>query len=104
MPNCFQLTRLSEMEKGAVSLNQIDRELCELLGVEVHPVRYVGGWFDCIGFLLACGKTWAQIWDDLGERADESGFYDHYADMAKMCHYLQNNFTANAWVEIGRRR
>ena len=103
MPNCFSLTRLSEASKGPVSLNQIDRELCELLGEEVHPTRYVCGWLDYIGPELAMGRSWAAIWNTLGDDYYLWEDDEYCGNMAKILHYLQNNFSPNAWVEIGRR-
>jgi hypothetical protein len=107
MPNCFQLTRISEKEKGPVSLNQIDRELCQLLGEPVDPVNYVLGWFDYHGFMLAMGRDWAYIREAIRERRAE--YYkkgnlmcvEVMEDYFRVLDYLEANFTPNAWAEIG---
>lgn len=113
MPNCFQLTRKTELDKGPVGLNTIDAELCGVLGREVHPTCYVRGWFDYIGWKLAMGSSFQEIrehiqgmLDDMAE--DGSGEQDvasvnHASDMLKLCNYLDANFTSDAWAEIGKR-
>lgn len=103
MPNCFQLTKKGEQE--ATPLNTIDRELCALLGVEEHPKLYAGHWFDHIGFKLALGKTFEQIKADIThDMALHHEDRKYYRDMLKMAEYLDEHYTANAWVEIGKRR
>jgi hypothetical protein len=61
MRNCLQLIRKTDMQGAPVSLNQIDREICDYMGVECHPGRYAYGWFDVIGFQLAAGKSFDDI-------------------------------------------
>lgn len=101
MPNCFQLTRIGETE--ATPLVKIDEELCELLGREVHPTLYVIGWFDCIGFLLACGKTFEQIKVTIVEWYPDEMSRTRCEEMLRCCEYLEQHFVSSAWVEIGRR-
>lgn len=112
MPNCFQLTRKSDLQSGPVSLVKIDSELCGLLGVEIHPVKYVRGWFDFIGFGLATGSTFADIRQRIAEisgeqpRPEDSAEYTaarlkYWREMRVCCDYLDENFTPDNWVEIG---
>lgn len=95
MPNCFTLTRKGEAKPA--SLNAIDEELCQHLGVPVHPKQYVAGWYMSIGFSLACGKDWDYIESTLQQYADEGDEADKQA--LACCKYLRENFTADAWCE-----
>jgi hypothetical protein len=61
MRNCLQLIRKTDMQGAPVSLNHIDREICDYMGVECHPGRSAYGWFDVIGFQLAAGKSFDDI-------------------------------------------
>lgn len=110
MPNCFQLTRKTEPEKGPVSLNAIDAELCGVLGREVHPTAYCMGWFDYIGFKLAMGRSFeeikAKIISSIAENqgaGKEAGDVEYYQDMLTLANYLDANFTSDSWAEIGKR-
>lgn len=88
MPNCFSLTRKGETEP--TSLSAIDEELCALLGTPVHPTRYVEGWFDSIGFALACGRSWEQIKLFSDPRED---------NLRKIITHLETNYSVDAWAE-----
>ena len=86
MPNCFQLC-----ENGvAVPLVRIDREICQLLGVEEHPTRWCdirdGDWFNTLGFGMACGKTYEQL-------------RELYPEAVKVIDYLESKYTINAYYE-----
>ncbi len=96
MPNCFTLTRKSDPDAGPVTFAQIDEELCKHLGVECHPKQYYLGWYDGIGYALAIGKNWDQIRETLRE-------YNYDEEAFKIVDFLEENFVANAWAEIGRR-
>ena len=89
MPNCFTLTRKGETEPA--SLSAIDEELCALLKRPIHPTRYVEGWYDSIGFALACGRSWEQI-----KELFSSPWED---DLRKIIVYLETNYITNAWAE-----
>ncbi len=105
MPNCFTLTRKGEVKP--TPLAKIDEELVALMNArgfpaELHPVKYCHGWFDIIGFGLACEKTW----DDLRKaETDYAAEYPGYNPQPYlvMIDYLEANFEPNCWVEIGRR-
>ena len=92
MPNCFTLTRKGENEPA--SLEAIEEAVCNYLGVEMHPKKYVKGWFDSIGLALAYGKDWAWI---------KNTFNDDVALM-KIALYLEANYTADAWSLIRGKR
>ncbi len=113
MPQCFCLTR-----KGAekpTPLNTIDAELCDLLGVPVHPQHYVAGWFDSIGYLIASGRKlgslelWAKLdeWTEPDFDSDSKERFNRQVQRREhlfLClMHLEEHYTDDAWVEIGRR-
>ena len=87
MPNCFQLLRDGE----AVSLNQVDEEMCRHFGEPVHPTSYFRAWYDCIGSDLAAGRSFAEVkvtyaapeWADSG--------------LLPVAEWLEANFTPRSW-------
>lgn len=84
MPNYLQLYRHGQ----PVAFQQIDLELCNLLGREAHPKYWVEGWYDIIGFALACGRDWDWIVD--------TAYPDDYSGR-KIVGYLREEFTINTW-------
>lgn len=90
MPNCFALTRKGCNEPE--SLIAVDEAICAHLGVEIHPVNYVDGWYDSVGFMLAMGRNWQQI--------REAGFSGK--NLPKIIDFLEANYISSAWAEIGR--
>ncbi len=91
MPNCFQLTHKGDTEP--MSLNKIDEMICNHLNVPVDEVKYVHGWFDSIGFSLACGRNWEQVRENFSDCPELMPIID----------FLEENFTSDSWAEIGRR-
>lgn len=89
MPNCFQLTR----DGQAVGLVQIDEEMCRHFGEPCHPERWFRAWYDCIGFDLAAGKSFAEVraiyaapaWADSG--------------LLPVAEWLEAHFTPRSWYE-----
>jgi hypothetical protein len=90
MPNCFTLTRKSDLDAGPVPLAKIDEEMCVFFAVAVDPMKYYLHWFDLIGFRLAIGHTFEEIISDSSER------------LKPVARWLQENFTPNVWAERGR--
>lgn len=90
MPNCFTLTRkgMSHPEK----LPLIDDALCAHLGVTPDPTRYHQEWVDIEGFGFAMGKT-----------MDEIRAIDPSPEREPIRQFLEQNYTVDAWAEIGRR-
>ena len=109
MPNCFSLTRKSNLEAGPVVLQKVDEEMCAYFGQEVHPKYWYCGWYDAIGFSLAMGKNWQQIRVDLSIYVAEDilkkkwdlMFWDRRR--IEITNWLEENFTYDAWAEIGKR-
>lgn len=94
MPSCFSLTRKSDLAAGPVPLLTIDEEICEMMGVMVHPKKWCNDWYGAIGLDLACGDTFEEIkititnWD-----------YGPKELLLKIVEWLDTNFVANAWSE-----
>jgi hypothetical protein len=98
MPNCIQYRRKGE--KDAITLAKLDDEVCEYLGVTPDPNKFYLGWFDYIGLFHAMGKSNDWIRESIEELGPDSKYRIAYG---KILDYLEENFTTNAWVEVGRR-
>lgn len=105
MPNCLQLTRLSNQEAGPVVLQEIDHEICQWFLRPTDEEKWFFDWYNCIGFRLAMGKTFAEVEAQFDEYiADrEDGIKPYYAMMKSIVGFLEERFTPNAWAEVGRR-
>lgn len=85
MPNCFQLMRIGTEEP--VKLSVIDEEICRHLGIEVHPRQYAFGWYDIIGFGLACGRGF-----------DDFIFDEEFSDNTReIARFLRDHYHHRAW-------
>ena len=104
MPNCFCLTRKSDLSAGPVALNKIDEEMCARFNEPVHEVNYHAMWYDIIGFQLACGKSFCDVISGfikaICEKSKHADYYLHLIDVAL---WLEENFTSDSWVEVGKR-
>ena len=90
MPNCFLF--VSKETKTIVDLNKVDEEICGFLGIEVHPTNYAAGWFDCIGFRLAIGKTWDDMETEFAAQGNK--WYDR---QLKIVRFLRERYDSSAW-------
>ena len=104
MPNCFTLTRRSNLEAGPVPLNTIDAEMCQFFNEPVDPKRWYQNWYNTIGFDLAMGNSFEQIRADyLADRvADDQSAFDAWTKLIEIVDWLEANFTADAWYETKR--
>jgi hypothetical protein len=84
MPSCFALTKKGET-KPAI-LQEVDKELCEFLGVPVDADRWVGDWYNCIGLGLAIGHDWDKL----------RGFFPTHKDIID---YLELHYNTDSWKE-----
>jgi len=104
MPNCFQLFRKGSAEPEKLSV--VDQELCALLDQPVHKRHYVAGWFDCIGFLIACKNDCSLGTQKLRDEVERwfEGDEDSPRHVAmKLClTYLEGHYASDAWVQIGK--
>ena len=99
MPNCFSLSPKANPDKPA-NLIEVDQEICKFLGVPCDDVAWHDGWYDMIGFRLACGKSFDDIRLYL---IDYSRDHDWACKMLRVVNFLDENYISNSWVEIGRR-
>ena len=101
MPACFQLIKRSDEAAGPVRLTVIDEELCQHFGVPVDPVKYMGDWYDMIGFRLAIGKSFAEIREEFLEHIEEFRAIGRealfYEDALRILEYLETNFLSNSF-------
>ena len=104
MPNCFQLTRKGSTQPAV--LQEVDSAICQSLGLEWDAYSWAKGWYDFIGFSLACGKDWdwlhAHILGYINGAKDES-HRKYWRDMLRILHFLRENYNSDAWAEIGHR-
>lgn len=94
MPNCFTLTRKSDVQAGPVTLSVIDEEMCAYFGEPVHSEYWCRGWYNSIGLLLSLGKNW----DEIREIYEEPDFQH----LIPVIDFLEANFTTDAWYQYGR--
>jgi hypothetical protein len=106
MPNYFQLTRKSNPEAGPVKFVDIDAELCKHFNAPCHPTEWFMGWYDIVGFSLACGRSFESIIkaqeEHLAERSGKGADTDWIKDQEMfihLCKYLDEHFTSAAWYQ-----
>lgn len=94
MPNCFSLYPKGSTEPKA--FNAIDDDICSALGVTPDPIKYHLGWYDYIGFAIACGQ-------ELGSDKLRANVTEYAPLLLPILDYLETNYSSNAWAEISRR-
>ena len=98
MASSFSLTRKTEMDKGPVSLRQVDEELCVHFNVVPHPDDYYHLWFDTIGSELTSGSSFSDIIKgchrDMAEYPEKYRYYERKLEIAK---YLDKHFISDRW-------
>lgn len=62
----FQLFQNGE----AQVLTEVDREMCKHFNVFCDPDLWYQNWYNTIGFSLALGHTWEQIYKDWPNKKD----------------------------------
>lgn len=113
MPNCYQLISLESKE--VCKLSDIDKEICEHLGVECHPREWCYDWHNTVGFLIAMGtplngKNSKGL--TMEEKLDQvffTGFDDEPLDkeeidrrdtLWRIVEFLRTKYTDDAWYEV----
>lgn len=104
MPNCFTLSRKSNLDAGPVPLNTIDAEMCQFFNEPVDPKEFCRNWYGIIGFDLAKGKSFEQIRTDYqgSHDVDYLGNRDLWTKLIEIVDWLDANFTTDSWYEIKR--
>ena len=87
MPACFQLFRKGSEE--SVKFVDIDREMCETLGVPCDPDHWYAHWYDIIGGALARGRDWEWLREKFGD--DE--------ELGPVVEFLAARFDSDCWME-----
>lgn len=108
MPNCFQLFRKGSTEPEI--LQKVDEAICKHVGVPVDETYWCASWYNVVGFLIACKNDCSLGSEKLREEVDR--WYDNYPEeerddrrkaMRVILAFLEENYSSNAWVEIGKR-
>lgn len=100
MPNCFSLTRKSDVAAGPVSLNQIDREMCEHFKVPVDEKEYHAYWYSIYGLGLACGCTFDEIIEkNTPLPKDEERLKAAKIHIQEVGIWLRDNFVVDTWYQ-----
>jgi len=85
------------MDKGPVSLRQVDEEICGHFNVP-HTNDYYHSWFDTIGFELATGTSFADIIRRCHEDMEASPqSYRYYERKLEIAEYLDKHFLSDRW-------
>jgi hypothetical protein len=89
MPNCFQLTKIGE--EVATTLQEVDNELwLKFVGSIPKPNdHWYCGWYDSVGFDLACGNSFDVI----------KASYSVNSRIVPVIEYLKKYYTARSWYE-----
>jgi hypothetical protein len=97
MTNCFSLTRKSDLQSGAVSLQQIDNEMCSRFGVVHDPNNSYHLWVNTIGLALSTGQTFGDIIQEchtsITEYPESASYYE---TKLKIAEYLTQHFVSDA--------
>jgi hypothetical protein len=86
------------MNKGPVSLREVDEEICVHFNIVPHPQDYYHLWFDTIGSELASGSSFADI--IRGCRQDMSEYpenYRYFERKLEIAEYLDKHFISDRW-------
>jgi hypothetical protein len=84
MPRCFALYPKGGTEK--ISLQDVDKELCEFFGVKVSETEWLGNWYNTIGLSLAIGHDWGKI-------------REFFPEMKNIIDFMEENYTPDSWKE-----
>ncbi len=102
MPACFQLYPKGSNEP--VILQRLDDEMCRHFGVEPDPDRWLGGWYDTIGFRFALGKSFDQIREQFKEyvaeekaKGNPNEGVEYYENLLLILDYIEERFTTTSF-------
>lgn len=77
----FQLFQNEELQ----SFNKVDSEMCEHFGAECDPVKWYQNWYNTVGFSLALGHSWDQVYQDWPNKKD-------------IIDWMRKNYTVNSFA------
>jgi hypothetical protein len=98
MPNCFSLTRKSDLDAGPVALQQIDDEMRRHFKEPSDPGHWLWSWHNTIGLALSLRRSFKDIIEEchanIMEYPEDIGYYNRKLQIAQ---YLSDNFVCDAW-------
>lgn len=77
----FQLFQNEELQ----SFNKVDSEMCKHFGVECDEKFWYQNWYNTVGFSLALGHSWDQIYQDWPNKKD-------------IIDWIKQNYTVNSFA------
>lgn len=100
MPNWFspKLKSNPELDRKQQFL-EIDVELCKMLGVPVHPEKFVNNWVDTIGLMYALGRDAEYIKADCIQCSKEfPTAKEHFDQQIKIVDWLEEHCDINCYA------
>ncbi|MBW2647397.1 MAG: hypothetical protein JRE23_14735 [Deltaproteobacteria bacterium] len=96
MPNCYNLyDKISGERMGAA---KIDDLMCAYLDIDPDPVRFLCGWSDSVGLLLAIGQSFDEIATDFQAKIDLGENVKYYNVLLTIVAFLSERYTVDAFV------
>jgi hypothetical protein len=87
-------------------LNVVDEKIAEHLGVPVHKTQWVENWDNVVSMFVASGYTLPEVRNVIVEWQSQDEFkteedQQHLANLIRICDFLDSNYVAQAWREMG---
>ena len=105
MPNCIQLYPVNSNQPA--TFQAIDDEMRKHFNAPADPDNWYHGWYNYVAFLLAFGKTYQSLRQDMDEecltKPIESDAWKWAAKMRDIIDWMEARYRPNCWAEIGRR-
>lgn len=93
MPNYFTLTPIGSKEPA--KLTEIDKAMCEALGVKLHPKKWCHDWYNWAGEAFSVGMTYQQIGEAILKNEDISDRATYLSVIA----FLKDRYTIDCWYQ-----
>ena len=106
MPVCFQL--IDRCTGQPAILQDVDRAICQNLDLPFSDTKWAAGWYDYHGFMLALGKSFAEIAEGIVERMPKDDQREDRDWIAwdilalRINHFLLERYESSAWWEPKR--
>ena len=88
MPVCFTLinknTGLSDE-----GFAEIDDKICQVFGMQPDTYRWVFNWYNCLGMLMAMGRSYQELKE----------IYEGNNDLLQVIDWLEDNYIIDYWRE-----
>lgn len=96
----FEKNHLGPVPAEPVSFQEIDALMCAHFGKEVSPTKYLLSWYDSVGLLLACGKSFEEIRTTYTELQAEYPEDTWPTETLNIINWLDDNYVANCWWSL----